>query len=328
MTNRRTVINSAAFLLASPALAFAQSSEAQFPSRPVTIIVPFAPGQSGDILARVLGEWLGKLWGKSVLIENKGGVGGLIGSMAAARAAPDGYTLLMGSTGPTAISPQLSKAPSYDPRKDFTAIVAAAGVPQMMLVTAKSKYHTVRDLIEDAKRDSGKLSYGTGGKGSLAHLTMEMFKHRAGIDITHIPYKGAAPAYTDLLAGRLQVMFDTTPAAIGFVKSGQLRFLAASTAKRTAAAPDVPTISEAAGLPGFDVLGWLGILAPAGMDPALQRRLNQDFQKALEDPGVRQRLETLGLTPIGGSSEEFRRFIESEYEKFGNAIKTSNISAE
>ncbi|MES2569911.1 MAG: tripartite tricarboxylate transporter substrate binding protein [Verrucomicrobiota bacterium] len=327
MTTRRTVFKSAALFLASPALAVAQSSEAQFPSRPVTIIVPFAPGQSGDILARVLGEWLGKLWGKSVLIENKGGVGGLIGSMAAARAAPDGYTLLMGSTGPTAISPQLSRAPSYDPRKDFTAIVAVAGVPQMMLVTAKSKYNTVRDLIDDAKKNSGKLSYGTGGKGSLAHLTMEMFKHRAGIDITHIPYKGAAPAYTDLLAGRLDVMFDTTPAAIGFVKSGQLRFLAASTSKRTAAAPDVLTISEA-GLPGFDVLGWLGILAPAGMDPAIQRRLNQDFQRALEDPGVRRRLDALGLTPIGGSPEEFRKFIESEYEKFGSAIKTSNITAE
>lgn len=327
MTTRRTVCRSAALLLASPALALAQNSEAQFPSRPVTIIVPFAPGQSGDILARVLGEWLGKLWGKSVLIENKGGVGGLIGSMAAARAAPDGYTLLMGSTGPTAISPQLSKAPSYDPRKDFTPIVAAAGVPQMMLVAASSKYRTVQDVIDDAKRNPGKLSYGTGGKGSLAHLTMEMFKHRAGIDITHIPYKGAAPAYTDLLAGRLQVMFDTTPAAIGFVKSGQLRFLAASTSKRTAAAPEVPTISEA-GLPGFDVLGWLGILAPAGMNSALQQRLNRDFQKALEDPGVRQRLDALGLTPIGGSPEEFRKFIESEYEKFGTAIKTSNITAD
>lgn len=327
MTTRRTVLKSTALLLASPTLALAQNPEADYPSRPVTIIVPFAPGQSADILARVLGERLGKLWGKTVLVENKGGVGGSIGSLAAARAKPDGYTLLLGSTGPTAIAPQLSKSAGYDPRKDFTPIVAVAGVPQMMLVAVNSKYKTMQDVINDAKNNPGKLSYGTGGNGSLAHLTMEIFKRRAGIEIEHIPYKGAAPAYTDLLAGRLQVMFDTTPAAIGFVRSGQLRFLAASTSKRTSAAPDIPTVSEA-GLPGFDVLGWLGILAPARLNPALQHRLNQDFQKVLEDPGVRQRLDTLGLTPIGGSAEEFTKFIDSEYEKFGSAIRAANITAD
>ncbi|UHL65756.1 tripartite tricarboxylate transporter substrate binding protein [Paralcaligenes sp. KSB-10] len=327
MTVRRTLLKSAVFFFAFPALALAGSPEPSYPSRSVTIIVPFAPGQSGDILARVLGEWLGKLWGKPVLVENKGGVGGSIGSIAAAHAAADGYTLLMGSTGPTVISPQLLKSAHYDSRKDFTPIIAVAGVPQMMLVAAKSKYKTMQDVIDDAKKNPGKLSYGSGGNGSLAQLTMEIFKHRAGVDITHIPYKGAAPAYTDLLAGRLQVMFDTTPAAIGFVKSGQLRFLAASTSKRTPAAPDVPTVSEA-GLPGFNVLGWLGILAPAGLKPELQQRLNHDFQKALDDPGVRQRLHTLGMTPIGGSANEFKKFIDDEYEKFGSAIKAANIRLE
>lgn len=327
MKTRRTVLKSTALLLASPTLALAQNPEADYPSKPVTIIVPFAPGQSADILARVLGERLGKLWGKTVLVENKGGVGGSIGSLAAVRAAPDGYTLLLGSTGPIAIAPQLSKSAGYDSRKDFTPIISVAGVPQMMVVAANSKYQTMQDVINDAKKNPGTLSYGTGGSGSLAHLTMEIFKRRAGIEIEHIPYKGAAPAYTDLLAGRLQVMFDTTPAAIGFVKSGQLRFLAASTSKRTSAAPDIPTVSEA-GLPGFDVLGWLGILAPARLNPALQRRLNQDFQKALEDPGVRQRLDALGLTPIGGSAEEFKKFIDSEYEKFGSAIRAANITAD
>lgn len=323
MIIRRIFFKLLLLALIFPTQVFAEN----YPSRPVTIIVPFAPGQSGDILARVLARWLGNYWGKPVLVENKGGVGGSIGSLAVVHAAPDGYTLLMGSTGPTAISPQLLKKAGYDSRKDFTPIIAVAGVPQMMLVAAGSKYKTMQDVIDDAKKNPGKLSYGSGGNGSLAQLTMEIFKHRAGIDITSIPYKGAAPAYTDLLAGRLQVMFDTTPAAIGFVKSGKLRFLAASTSKRTPAAPEVPTVSEA-GLPGFDVLGWLGILAPAGLAPKLQEQLNHDFQKALEDPNVKQRLRALGMTPIGGSAGAFKNFISSEYQKFGDAIKAANIAQE
>lgn len=327
MTTRRSFIDRAAVVLAMPAMAMAQGTEARFPTRPVTIIVPFAPGQSADILARVLGDWLSRHWGQPVLVENKGGVGGLVGSMAASRASPDGYTLLMGSTGPLAISPQLSKAPSYDPRKDFSPIIASAGVPQMLLVPANSGYKSVRDLIGAAKASPGKLSYGTGGTGSLAHLTMELFKQRAGVDLVHIPYKGAGPAYTDLLSGRLDVMFDTTPAAIKFVKAGQLRFLAASTSTRTAAAPEVPTLNEA-GLPGFDVLGWLGVVAPAGLSPAIQEQLNASFGQALKAPEVRQRLEALGLTPLGGSPSEFGKYIASEYEKFRGIIKAAQITPE
>lgn len=327
MTTRRTALASAALLLASPGLALAQAGEPEFPTRPVTIIVPFAAGQSADILARLFGERLSKLWGKPVVIENNGGVGGSVGTLAASRAAPDGHTLLLGSTGPIAIAPQVSKRAGYDPRKDLTAIVSLAGVPQMLLVTANSKYKSVQDVIADAKARPGGLSYGTGGNGSLAHLTMEIFQRRAGIELQHIPYKGASPAYTDLLAGRLQVMFDTTPAAVGFVRSGQLRFLAASTSSRTPAAPDVPTVSEA-GLAGFDVLGWLGVLAPPGLNPALQQRLNRDFRKVLDEPAIRQRLETLGMTPIGGSADDFTRFVASEYEKFGSVIQAAAIKAD
>lgn len=327
MLTRRQFSISAAALAGSPGLAFAQNAAADFPARPVTIIVPFAPGQSADILARVLAEGLTKLWGKPVLVDNKGGAGGSIGTLAAKRAAADGYTLLMGSTGPISIAPQLSKNAGYDPRKDLTAVVAVAGVPQMLIVQNDSKYKTMKDVIEDARKNPGMLSYGTGGNGSLAHLTMEMFKSRAGIDIKHIPYKGAGPAYTDLLAGRLQVMFDTTPAAIGFVKSGQLRFLAASTSKRTPAAPDVPTVDEA-GLPGFDVLGWIGLLAPAGLNPQLQRRLNQDFRRIMDQPQVRQQFDSLGMTPIAGSAEEFTAFVVSEHDKFAKAIQAAKITPE
>lgn len=327
MTTRRSALASAALLLATPRLVLAQAGEPEFPTRPVTIIVPFAAGQSADILARMFGERLSKLWGKPVVIENNGGVGGSVGTLAASRAAPDGHTLLLGSTGPIAIAPQVSKRAGYDPRKDLTAIVSLAGVPQMMLVAANSKYKSVQDVIADAKTHPGGLSYGTGGNGSLAHLTMEIFKRRAGIELQHIPYKGASPAYTDLLAGRLQVMFDTTPAAVGFVRAGQLRFLAASTSRRTPAAPDVPTVSEA-GLAGFDVLGWLGVLAPPGLSPALQRRLNQDFRKVLDEPAIRQRLDTLGMTPIGGSADDFSKFVASEYEKFGSVIQAAAIKAD
>ncbi|MDE2606079.1 MAG: tripartite tricarboxylate transporter substrate binding protein [Burkholderiales bacterium] len=264
-------------------------------------------------------------WGTSFIVENKGGVGGLIGSMEVARAAPDGYTLLMGSTGPLAISPQLVKASTYDPRKDFTPVIELAGVPQMLLVRSDSPYKSVQDLIAAAKANPGQLTYGSGGIGSLSNLTMELFKQRAGVDIVHVPYKGAAPAYNDLLSGRLQVMFDTTPAALKFVQTGRLRFLAASTTTRTSAAPDVPTLGEA-GLPGFDVLGWLGIVAPRGLAPAKRKRLNEGFQQALQDPEVRNRLEALGLTPLGGTPEQFGSYVRSEYDKFAGIIKTAKIT--
>jgi tripartite-type tricarboxylate transporter receptor subunit TctC len=202
-----------------------------------------------------------------------------------------------------------------------------AGVPQMMVVASGSTYKSVQDVIAAARKAPGKLSYGTGGTGSLAHLTMELFKKRVDVDILHIPYKGAAPAYTDLLAGRLDVMFDTPPAALGFVRSGQLRFLAATSPRRTALLPEVPTVAES-GVPGFDVQGWLGVLAPAGLNPAVLRRLNQDLRKVLDLPQVRQRLESLAMAPLAGSAEEFRKFIEADYEKFGAVIRAGNISSD
>jgi tripartite-type tricarboxylate transporter receptor subunit TctC len=327
MPNRRKVLKSLCALLAAPASVRAQGIDTDYPTRAVTLVVPFAAGQSADILARMLADELTKLWGKPVLVENKGGAGGAVGSLAVVRAAADGHTLLMGSSGPIVVAPQVSKTAGYDPRRDMTAVVNVAGVPQMMVVASGSPYKSVQDVIAAARKAPAKLSYGTGGTGSLAHLTMELFKKRAEVDIAHIPYKGAAPAYTDLLAGRLDVMFDTPPAALGFVRSGQLRFLAASSIRRTTLLPEVPTVSEA-GVPGFDVQCWLGVLAPAGLNPAVLRRLNQDLRKVLDLPNVRQRLETLAMAPLAGSTEEFRKFIEADYEKFGAVIRASNISSD
>lgn len=329
MHTRRSALKALAAPFAALALprAAGAEGEADYPARAVTIVVPFAPGQSADILARLIADSLTRMWGKPVLVDNKGGAGGAVGSLAVVRSPNDGYTLLLGSSGPISVAPQMSKTAGYDPRKDMTAIINLAGVPQMMIVAANSKYHAVKDVIAEAKRAPGKLSYGTGGTGSLAHLTMEIFKQRAGIDIAHIPYKGAAPAYTDLLAGRLDVMFDTPPAAMGFVKSGQMRFLAASPSKRFALLPDVPTVAES-GVPGFDVQGWLGLLAPAGLAPAIARKLNQDINRVLEEVEVKKRLTTLAMSPLGGSSEEFRKFIEADYQKFGAVIQANHLSSD
>ena len=327
MQARRALLKSITVLLALPGTGLAQTSEADFPSRPVTIVVPFAAGQSADILARMLAEELTRLWGKPVLVENRGGAGGAVGALAVVRAVADGHTLLLGSSGPISVAPQVSKNAGYDPRRDLSPIINVAGVPQMMVVTTSSAYRSVQDVVDAARRTPGKLSYGTGGTGSFAHLTMEILKRRTGIDITHIPYKGAAPAYVDLLAGRLDVMFDTPPAALGFVRSGQLRFLAASSIRRAPMLPEIPTVSES-GVAGFDVLGWLGVLAPAGLSPALQRRLNQDLRRVLEAPHIQQRLDTLGMAPLAGSADDFRKFIEADYEKLGAVIRAGNISSD
>ncbi|HEY4372428.1 MAG TPA: tripartite tricarboxylate transporter substrate binding protein [Burkholderiales bacterium] len=328
MHTRRSALKALAVPLAAAALPLrARAQGNDYPTHAVTIVVPFAAGQSADILARLIGDNLTRMWGKPVLVDNRGGAGGAVGALSVVRSPNDGYTLLLGSSGPISVAPQMSKTAGYDPRKDMTPIINLAGLPQMMIVAAKSPYHAVKDVVDAAKRQPGKLSYGTGGIGSFAHLTMEIFKQRTGIDIVHVPYKGAAPAYTDLLAGRLDVMFDTPPAAMGFVKNGQMRFLAASTSKRFPLLPDVPTVAES-GVPGFDVLGWLGLLAPAGLAPAIVRKLNQDVGRVLEEPEVKKRLAALAMAPLGGTPEDFRKFIETDYQKFGAVIQANHLSSD
>ncbi|RZJ26945.1 MAG: tripartite tricarboxylate transporter substrate binding protein [Haliea sp.] len=326
MFNRRQLIASTSLLLAAPFIR-AQGTAAAFPAKPVTMVVPFAAGQSGDILARLIGEALTRQWGQPLVIDNKGGAGGTLGSIAVARANADGYTLLLGSSGPTAIAPSLYKKVGYDPNKDFTPIVNVAGVPQVLLVPGGSPYRTVQELVAAAKAQPGKLSYGSGGKGSTAHLTMELFKSMAGVEMEHVPYKGAGPAYPDLLAGRLDAMFDTTPAALPFIKAGQIRALGVSTAKRTPSLPDVPTLDQA-GVKGFELVAWWGVVAPAGLNPAVQQRLNQEFRKVLALDEVRRKLEDMGMVVLAGSSDEFRQFIRNEHQKFAEVIRANNIVVE
>jgi len=327
MRNPFSIFALAAALAALPAAAAQAADPAAFPAKAVTVVVPFAAGQSGDILARVLSEGLSRRWGQSVVVENRGGAGGTLGTRYAAAAQGDGHTLLLASSGPLAIAPNLYKDAGYDPRRDFVPIMNVAGVSQVLVVSAASPYRSAADLVAAAKADPGKLSYGSGGAGSTQHLTMELFKQRAGIAIQHVPYRGSAPAYTDLFGGRIDAMFDSLPAALPFAQSGQARILAVSTAQRDASLPDVPTV-EQSGYAGFDVLGWLALVAPKGLDPAVRDKINADVAAVMATDAVKARLQSLGMQAVGGSADDFGRYIDSELRKWGEVIKTGNIVLE
>lgn len=323
MTFRRTAL----LLLAAAALAPALAQADGYPARAVTVVVPFPAGNSGDVLWRTLGDAMSKDWGKPVVIDNKPGSGGALGAQLVTKAPSDGYTLLHGSSGPIAIGPHLNKNVSYDPRKDFTPIVLVAGVTQAIVVRADSQFKTVQDLIAHAKANPGKLNYGSAGNGSTQHLTGELFKQRAKVFITHVPYRGAAPAYTDLLGGQVDFVVDSISSAVPFVHSKQMRILAVSTAKRDPVAPDAPTLAES-GLAGFDVLGWMGLVGPPGMDPAVRDRINADVRKAMAQDGPKQTFAKLGLQVVGGSAEDFRKYIASEYTRWGEVAKAAGIKPE
>lgn len=329
MHRRRLIPSLAAIAFAAalaPASSWAQARPAGYPTKPVTIIVPFAAGQSGDVMARVLGDPLAKLWGQSLVVDNKAGAGGMLGSRAAAAAPADGYTLLLGSSGPLASAPNLYANAGYNPR-ELTPIMSVAGVAQALVVSADSPYKTLADLLAAAKAAPAKLSYGSGGVGSFQHLTFELLKQRTGSQITHVPYRGSAPAYTDLIGGQLHAMFDSLPAVLPHAKAGKVRVLAVSTAQRVPQLPDVPTVAES-GVPGFDALGWLGIVAPKGVSPAIRDRLNTDLKTVLADEAVKTRLTNLGMIVIASSAPEFGKFIDSELTKWGSVIKTAGIVAE
>ena len=310
----------------APAASWGQARPAGYPTKPVTIVVPFTPGQSGDVLARVLGEPLSKRWGQSLVVDNKGGAGGTLGSRAAAAAPADGYTLLLGSSGPLASAPNLYANPGYNPR-ELTPIMNVAGVAQAFVVPASSPYKTLADLLAAAKASPSVLSYGSGGVGSFQHLTFELLKQRTGAQIKHIPYRGSGPAYTDLIGGQLNAMVDSLPGVLPHVQAGKLRVLAVSTSRRVPQLPDVPTVAES-GIAGFDALGWLGIVAPKGVDPAIRDRLNADLKAVLAEEAVKSRLDSLGMIVIASSPAEFGKFIDSELTKWGSVIKAAGIQPE
>ncbi len=322
---RRAVIASALTLFAmADTGAWAQSV---WPSKPVKIVVPFAPGGTTDILARVLAPELTKALGQQFVVDNRAGAGGNLGADIVAKSPADGYTLLMGTVGTHGINRALYPKLPYDPIKDFAPITLVAGVPNVMVVNTEmartNNIQTVKDFIKLAKARPGQLNMASSGNGTSIHLAGELFKSQTGVFMTHIPYRGSGPALMDLAGGQMDVMFDNLPSAIQLIKSGKLKALAVTSAQRSAALPDVPTIEEAAGLKGFEATSWFGLLAPAGTPADIVNRLQQEVARALNTPAIKEKMLAQGAIPSGNTPAEFARLIESEHTKWAQVVKTS-----
>lgn len=307
--------------------AFAQNAAAPYPSKAVRMVVPFPPGGGNDILARTLGQRLSEVTGQQVVIDNRGGAGGALGATIAATANPDGYTLFLGSVGNLAQTPALKADLPYNPVRDF-APAALVAVSSFMLASNPSvPAKTVQELITLAKASPGKLTYASAGAGSSLHMAGELFKFATGTDLLHVPYKGSGPAMTDLISGRVQLVFSTMPPVLPQVKQGKLRAIAVTTLKRAAAAPDVPTIAES-GVKGFNVSNWQGVLAPAKTPAPLVKKMNQDIIAALKLPGMTEALAVQGLEPAGGMPEEFGALIKTEIAKYTQVVKAAKITVD
>jgi tripartite-type tricarboxylate transporter receptor subunit TctC len=314
----------AATLGITPSDAWAQAA---YPTKPITIIVPFSAGGTTDILARVVGLHVGQTLGQPVIVDNRAGAGGNIGTQAVARAPADGYTLLMGTVGTHAINQSLYKKLPFDPIKDFTPLSRVAMVPNLLVANPAQPYKNVRELIAYGKANPGKINFASSGSGTSIHLSGELFKQMTQIDMQHVPYKGSAPALADLIGGQTAIMFDNMPSVMPHVKAGKLRALAVTTARRSPALPDVPTVAES-GVPGYDTSSWFGLLAPAGTPADVVGKLNAAILKALADPGVKTKLAEQGAEPHPEKPEQFAAFIGSETAKWGKVVKESGASVD
>lgn len=294
-----------------------------YPDKPLRLIVPFPPGGGVDIVARLVGQKLTDGLGQQVVIDNRPGAGGTLGTDLAAKAPADGYTLLLASVGPLAFSPSLYRKLPYDPARDFQPVSLIASLPNVLLVDPASSAGSVKDLIALAKSKPGQLNYASAGSGTPPHLSMELFKAMAGINLVHVPYKGGPPALTDLMGGRVQAMFINILTALPYVASGKLRALAVTTAHRSPALPQVPTMAEAGGLAGFEANDWFGVVAPAGTMKSVVTKLNREIASILRMPEIRQRLVKQGAEPQSNSPEEFAAFIKAEIVKWRKVIEAA-----
>jgi tripartite-type tricarboxylate transporter receptor subunit TctC len=324
-TTRRTTVLALILAALGPlsATAFAQD---KWPSKPITYIVPFPAGGTTDTLARLIGQKLGTVLGTTVVVDNKGGAGGSLGSEIAARAAPDGYTLLGGTISSHAINVSLYPKIGYDPVKSFTPITLIGTNPTVLVVNQASPYKTLQDVTAAAK--AGKpLTSASAGSGTSQHLSLELLKSRAGIDITHIPYKGSGPAIQDVIGGQVDMMFDTTVVAGPHIESGKLRALAVTSAKRLPGMPNVPTVAES-GVPGYEVISWQAIFAPAGTPKPIVERLHTEIAKILAEPEMRERLAKLGMQSAEMTTDQIGAFQKAEVAKWAQVIKAANIKLE
>jgi len=318
MKSLRLLAGLAAALLCAP-LALGQG----YPSKPVHVIVPFTPGSATDTLARTYGQKLSEVWNQPVVVENKPGAGGTIGAAAVAKSAPDGYTLLVHSAA-QAYNPSIYGNLQYDTVKDFVDIAALGGQPNVLVVAPSLGVKSVAELIALAKKKPGELNFASAGSGSGTHINGEKFKLAAGIDVVHVPYKGTPEALTDTIAGRATYYFAPISAALPFVREGKLVALAVSTAKRSSALPNVPTMAES-GLPGFDYTLWVGMFAPAGTPPEVVDKIARDVRAAAQAPDVRERLTTLGAEPMPMTPAEFKQFVDGEITESAKVIKAAGI---
>jgi tripartite-type tricarboxylate transporter receptor subunit TctC len=312
-----------------PASLFAQTG---WPSKPVRIVVPFSPAGTTDILARALAPELSKAFGQPFIIDNKPGAGGNLGADAIAKSPPDGYNLLMGTVGTHAINAALYPKMSFDPVKDFAPIVLVAGVPNVLVMNpAKAeayKINNVADLIRYAKANPGKLNMASSGNGTSIHLSGELFKAMTGTFMLHFPYRGSGPALLDLMGGTMDLMFDNLPSSLPQIKAGKLKALAVTSAQRSAALPDLPTVAEAGPVPGFDASSWFGLFAPAGTPTDIVNRIQQETSKAFQSPAFKDRLLSQGAIPGGQPPAEFAKFIAAETKKWAQVVKASGAKVD
>lgn len=310
-------------LLAASGPLFAQA----YPAKPIKLVIPFPPGGPLDLAGRAIGQKLQEAWGQPVVVENRPGAGGNIGADAVAKSAPDGYTLVMGALSTHAVNPHLFAKMPYDALKDFAPITLVAVTPNVLVVNPALPANNVQELIALARASPGKLSFASGSNGSAGHLAGELFKTLAGIDIVHVPYKGGAPAMQDLLGGQVQFMFDNLANSMAQMKAGKLKAFAVTTAKRSALAPELPTMAEA-GVTGFDISTWYGIMAPAKTPPDIVRKLNAEIVKILGSEDMREKLKVQGAEPAPTSPEEFAAFIRTEWTKYAKIVKDSGAKVD
>jgi tripartite-type tricarboxylate transporter receptor subunit TctC len=315
-----------AALLACVLLAPAALAQ-DYPTRPITLVVPYAAGGGNDVLARVVAEKMSKSLGQQIVIENRGGAGGSIATRQVAKAAPDGYTLVIGGTGTLAVNPTLYSNVGYDPRKDFAPVGLIATGALVILVNPSVPAKTVPELIALAKQEPGKLNYASAGVGSGIHLGAELFAHMAGVKLTHIPYKGSGPALNDLLGGHVNIYFSSIPPAVALVRDGKVRAIAVTGATRSRVFPDLPTVAET-GLPGYEAVLHYGIVAPAGTPRKIVDRLNRELRAALAMDDVRARLASTGAEPLPSTPEEYVADIDREEKKWSDIVKLSGAKAD
>lgn len=311
----------AAITGASPAIA------QDYPARPIRFIVPFPAGGLGDVVARVLGQRLTEAWGQQVVIDNRAGAGGTIGVQTAARATADGYTLVLGTSSTHATGPALYPDVPYDPVRDFAPISLSVLIPNILVAHPSVPVHSIKELIQLAKSRPGQITFASNGTGTSSHIAGELLKRAAGIDLVHVPYKGAGIAINDALGGHVQLLFGGISTSLPHVKTGRLRALAVTSLTRSAAAPDVPTVAEQ-GLPGFEVVHWMGALAPATTPKPLVTRLHAEMARAVSTPEQKERFARLGLDSVGGTPEQFTAFIKAEIAKWSKLFREAGIKGE